>query len=91
MIGRAYLYPELLTDGAEENVFIHMIIKLFTQDVKAPIIGGIFLCGILAAIMSTVRLQYKDMSTVGPNAEPKPAQALETSPIMELLGFNAMI
>ena len=57
VIGRAYLYPELLTDGAEENVFIHMIIKLFTQDVKAPIIGGIFLCGILAAIMSTADSQ----------------------------------
>ncbi len=57
VIGRAYLYPELLTDGAEENVFIYMIIKLFTQDIKAPIIGGIFLCGILAAIMSTADSQ----------------------------------
>ena len=35
----------------------HMIIKLFTQDVKAPTIGGIFLCGILAAIMSTADSQ----------------------------------
>lgn len=57
VIGRAYLYPELLTDGAEENVFIHMIVKLFTQDIKAPIVGGIFLCGILAAIMSTADSQ----------------------------------
>lgn len=57
VIGRVYLYPELLTDGAEENVFIYMIIKLFTQDIKAPIIGGIFLCGILAAIMSTADSQ----------------------------------
>lgn len=57
VVGRAYLYPTVLTDGAEENVFIEMIIKLFTQDVKVPIIGGIFLCGILAAIMSTADSQ----------------------------------
>lgn len=57
VIGRAYLYPTLLSGGAEENVFIEMIVKLFTQDIKAPIIGGIFLCGILAAIMSTADSQ----------------------------------
>lgn len=57
VVGRAYLYPEVLSGGAEENVFIHMIIKLFTQDMNAPIIGGIFLCGILAAIMSTADSQ----------------------------------
>ena len=57
VVGRAYLHPELLTDGAEENVFIAMIIKMFTEDIKAPIIGGIFLCGILAAIMSTADSQ----------------------------------
>lgn len=57
VVGRAYLHPELLTGGAEENVFIAMIIKMFTQDIKAPIIGGIFLCGILAAIMSTADSQ----------------------------------
>ncbi len=57
VIGRAYLYPTVLSGGAEENVFIEMIIKLFTQDWKAPVIGGIFLCGILAAIMSTADSQ----------------------------------
>lgn len=57
VIGRAYLYPTLLSGGVEENVFIEMIVKLFTQDIKAPIIGGIFLCGILAAIMSTADSQ----------------------------------
>ncbi len=57
MIGRAYLHPAVLTDGAEENVFIEMIIKLFTQDIRVPIIGGIFLCGVLAAIMSTADSQ----------------------------------
>lgn len=57
IIGRVYMYPTILADGAEENVFIEMIIKMFTQDMKAPIIGGIFLCGILAAIMSTADSQ----------------------------------
>lgn len=55
--GRAYLYPEVLSGGEEENVFIHMILKLFNQDIAIPIIGGIFLCGILAAIMSTADSQ----------------------------------
>lgn len=57
VVGRAYLYPALLTDGAEEKVFIEMIIKMFTKDIAAPVIGGIFLCGILAAIMSTADSQ----------------------------------
>lgn len=57
VIGRAYLAPVVLADGAEEKVFIEMIVKMFTQDIKAPIIGGIFLCGILAAIMSTADSQ----------------------------------
>lgn len=57
VVGRAYLYPEVLTGGEEEKVFINMIIKLFTEDVKLPIIAGIFLCGILAAIMSTADSQ----------------------------------
>lgn len=57
IVGRAYLYPEILTGGEEEKVFINMIIKLFTEDVKMPIIAGIFLCGILAAIMSTADSQ----------------------------------
>lgn len=57
VLGRAYLYPEVLTDGAEENVFIEMIIKMFTQQYGLPIIGGLFLCGVLAAIMSTADSQ----------------------------------
>lgn len=57
VIGRAYLHPVLLTDGAQEKVFIEMIIKLFTQDMRLPIIAGLFLCGILAAIMSTADSQ----------------------------------
>lgn len=60
VIGRAYLYPVVLgTEGAgsTENVFIEMITKVFTQDLTLPFIGGLFLCGILAAIMSTADSQ----------------------------------
>ena len=57
VVGRAYLHPTLLSDGAEEKVFIEMIIKIFTVDINAPVIGGIFLCGVLAAIMSTADSQ----------------------------------
>ena len=44
-------------DGSNENVFIEMIKKLFMDDLTLPFIGGIFLCGILAAIMSTADSQ----------------------------------
>lgn len=57
IVGRAYLYPTVLADGGEEKVFIEMIIKIFTENINIPIIGGIFLCGILAAIMSTADSQ----------------------------------
>ena len=59
VIGRAYLYPTVLgTDGSStETVFIEMITRLFTQDLRLPIIAGLFLCGILAAIMSTADSQ----------------------------------
>lgn len=57
VVGRAYLYPTVLAGGEEEKVFINMIIKLFTEDIRLPIIAGIFLCGILAAIMSTADSQ----------------------------------
>lgn len=60
VLGRAYLYPMIL--GAEgqastESVFISMIDKVFTEDTHLAFIGGIFLCGILAAIMSTADSQ----------------------------------
>lgn len=60
IIGRAYMYPTLLgTAGADntENVFIQMILKLFTEEFSLAFIGGLFLCGILAAIMSTADSQ----------------------------------
>ena len=59
VVGRAYLFPTVLgTDGGStETVFIEMITRLFTQDLRLPIIAGLFLCGILAAIMSTADSQ----------------------------------
>lgn len=60
ILGRAYLFPTILgQDGAasSENVFVEMITKVFVSDLSLPFIGGIFLCGILAAIMSTADSQ----------------------------------
>lgn len=59
VIGRAYLYPMVLgTENAEyENVFIEMIKKVFMEETNLPLIGGIILCGVLAAIMSTADSQ----------------------------------
>ena len=60
VVGRAYLYPVILgAEGAAstENVFIEMITKMFTSQFALPFVGGIFLCGILAAIMSTADSQ----------------------------------
>lgn len=59
IIGRAYLYPTILGENgtSAENVFITMIIKVFTEDFRVAFVGGLFLCGILAAIMSTADSQ----------------------------------
>ena len=60
VIGRAFLFPMVLGENgaaSSESVFIELINKLFTQELALPFIGGIFLCGILAAIMSTADSQ----------------------------------
>lgn len=59
IIGRAYLYTKnvSLNSVTSENVFIEMIKYIFTDDMAIPFIGGLFLCGILAAIMSTADSQ----------------------------------
>lgn len=54
IVGRAYLVPVL---DNSETVFIEMIKTVFSVDLTIPFIGGIFLCGILAAIMSTADSQ----------------------------------
>lgn len=59
VLGRAYLYPTILgaDGGSTETVFIEMIKQVFTVDIRLPIVAGLFLCGILAAIMSTADSQ----------------------------------
>ena len=60
VIGRAYLLPVILGENgaaSSESVFIEMIRKVFTSELALPFIGGLFLCGILAAIMSTADSQ----------------------------------
>lgn len=60
IVGRAYLFPTILgetTDISAENVFIEIIKKVFMDDLNMAFIGGLFLCGILAAIMSTADSQ----------------------------------
>ncbi|MCF0260564.1 MAG: hypothetical protein HUJ54_11965, partial [Erysipelotrichaceae bacterium] len=60
VLGRAYLFPDVLgvtTQISYENVFIEMIIRIFTGNPIVAFIGGLFLCGILAAIMSTADSQ----------------------------------
>ena len=61
LVGRAFLAPTVLgvTEGAasSESVFIEMIKKVFCDYLPLAFIGGLFLCGILAAIMSTADSQ----------------------------------
>ncbi|MCR5792534.1 MAG: sodium/proline symporter PutP [Lachnospiraceae bacterium] len=60
VVGRAYLFPTVLGEegtASAESVFIEMITKLFTKDFSLAFICGIFLCAILAAIMSTADSQ----------------------------------
>ena len=62
IVGRAYLFPTILGQGdaasiSAENVFIEMIKKIFMSDLNLAFVGGLFLCGILAAIMSTADSQ----------------------------------
>ncbi|AKB23469.1 Acetate permease ActP (cation/acetate symporter) [Methanosarcina sp. WH1] len=52
IIGRAYLYPEFLGDAGSETIFMVMINNTFT-----PVIAGVLLAAILAAIMSTADSQ----------------------------------
>ncbi len=54
-IGRAFFIDAPLDNA--ENVFVDMIGKVFTDNLHIPFIGGLLLCGILAAIMSTADSQ----------------------------------
>ena len=54
-IGRAFFLDAPI--GNSENVFIEMIQRIFSDQIHIPFIGGLLLCGILAAIMSTADSQ----------------------------------
>lgn len=56
VIGKAYL-GGILPDGESENVFIKMIMEVFNNEWALPFVGGLLLCGILAAVMSTADSQ----------------------------------
>ena len=55
IIGRAFFVDAPISNS--ENVFIEMIGKVFTDHLGIPFVGGLLLCGILAAIMSTADSQ----------------------------------
>lgn len=54
VVGRAYLGGGL---EDSEHVFIQMIQQIFSNHIVLTFVGGLFLCGILAAIMSTADSQ----------------------------------
>ncbi len=54
-IGRAFFEGAPISNS--ENVFIEMISGIFTNHLGIPFVGGLLLCGILAAIMSTADSQ----------------------------------
>ncbi len=56
ILGRAFVSSDL-TSATSETVLIRMIQQIFTDNFVLIFIGGIFLCGILAAIMSTADSQ----------------------------------
>lgn len=56
IVGRAYL-KDTLVGANTENVFIQMIMNVFSGNGIMIFIGGVLLCGILAAIMSTADSQ----------------------------------
>ena len=57
IIGKAFFANAPLTGNDTENVFINMITEIFSNRLGIPFIGGLILCGILAAIMSTADSQ----------------------------------
>ena len=61
VVGRAFLFPLVLGESqmaaSAESVFIAMIQKIFTELMPLSFIGGLFICGIQAAIMSTADSQ----------------------------------
>ncbi len=57
LVARGFLNEDLAASGKSEIVFIKAIQQIFDGNVVLIFIGGVFLCGILAAIMSTADSQ----------------------------------
>ena len=57
LVARGFLTEDLAASGKSEIVFIKSIQQIFDGNIVLVFIGGIFLCGILAAIMSTADSQ----------------------------------
>ena len=57
IVGRAFLAPAVLDEVSSESVFIELINQVFNHKLALPFVGGLFLCGILAANMSTADSQ----------------------------------
>lgn len=57
LVARGFLNEDLVASGKSEVVFIKSILQIFDGNFILIFIGGIFLCGILAAIMSTADSQ----------------------------------
>ncbi len=58
LVARGFLSPQITAEGGEnETAFIRLIQQVFSGNGVLVFIGGIFLCGILAAIMSTADSQ----------------------------------
>ena len=57
VVGRAFMDYDAVMEAGSERIFIEMIKKIFVENIHASFIAGIFLCGILAAIMSTADSQ----------------------------------
>ncbi len=57
LVARGFLNEDLAANGKSEVVFIKSILQIFDGNFILVFIGGIFLCGILAAIMSTADSQ----------------------------------
>ena len=57
LVARGFLNEDLVASGKSEVVFIKSIQQIFDGNIFLVFIGGVFLCGILAAIMSTADSQ----------------------------------
>ena len=57
LVARGFLNEDLVASGKSEVVFIKTIQQIFSGNVILVFIGGVFLSGILAAIMSTADSQ----------------------------------